>query len=192
MKYAEVAVNSPIARHRSFCYSIPSQLNVNIGQAVWVPFGSKVLQGIVVELSNSPSVEETKEIKSLISSRPLLSSVQVALALWISKYYLASLFDSLALMLPPGFEQRLVTFLQLTPHSVDSAQLDLEQRQVLGIFGNRDKVDLRELRRRFGKRPEPPWRRHLPRAPRPTLRPTPRPLPRNREGSGNPDPRVHP
>jgi primosomal protein N' (replication factor Y) len=113
MKYAEVAVNSPVARRHSFCYSIPAHLTVSVGQAVWVPFGSKVLQGIVVKLSPVPSVEVTKEIISLISSRPLLSPAQVGLALWLSEYYLAPLFDAVALMLPPGFERRMVTLLQL-------------------------------------------------------------------------------
>jgi len=113
MKYAEVAVNSPIAQRRSFCYSIPSHLEVDIGQAIWVPFGSRVLQGVVVKLSDYPSVEVTKEISSPVTSFALLSSAQVELALWLSERYLSPLFDAVALMLPPGFEQRLVTFLQL-------------------------------------------------------------------------------
>ena len=71
MKYAEVAVNSPIAQRRSFCYSIPPQLIIDVGQAVWVPFGSKILQGIVVKLSDYPSFESTKEISGLLTSFPL-------------------------------------------------------------------------------------------------------------------------
>ena len=84
MKYAEVAVNSPIARRRTFSYSIPPHLTVFVGQAVWVPFGSRVLQGIVVQLSPLPSVEATKEIADIISPRPLLSPEQVELAFWLS------------------------------------------------------------------------------------------------------------
>src|SRR4030042_1805990 len=120
MNYAEVAGNSPIAQRRSFCYSIPPALKIDIGQAVWVPCGSKTLQGIVVKLSDYPSFEATKEINGIITSLPLLSSVQIEIALWLSKHYLASLFDSVALMLPPGFERRLVTFLHLLPVPVDT------------------------------------------------------------------------
>ena len=123
MKYAEVAVNSPIAQRRSFCYSVPPQLTVDVGQAVWVPFGSKLLQGIVVKLSDNPSVEITKEISSVITSSSLLSPVQVELAVWLSRYYLSPLFDAVALMLPPGFERRLITFLQFLPNSEDLSQL---------------------------------------------------------------------
>jgi primosomal protein N' (replication factor Y) len=151
MNYAEVAVNSPIAQRRSFCYSIPPELNIDIGQAVWVPFGSKTLQGVVVKLSEYPSFEATKEINSIITSFPLLSSVQIEIALWLSKRYLAPLFDSVALMLPPGFERRLVTFLQLLSGPVDS-ELSPEQEQFIQVLKNRDEVSLREVERKLGKK----------------------------------------
>jgi primosomal protein N' (replication factor Y) len=151
MNYAEVAVNSPIAQRRSFCYSIPPELNIGIGQAVWVPFGSKTLQGIVVGLSDYPSFEATKEIESIITSFPLLSSVQIEVALWLSKHYLAPLFDSVDLMLPPGFERRLVTFLQLLSAPVDS-QLSQEQEQFIQLLKSRGKVSLKEVEHRLGKK----------------------------------------
>ena len=151
MKYAAVAVNSPIAQRRSFCYSIPPQLSVDIGQAVWVPFGSKVLQGIVVELSDYPSVEDTRALDGLIASAPLLSEDQVKLASWLSEHYLSPLFDAVSLMLPPGFERRLVTFLRLLPSSADLSQLSLEQRQVMQFLKNRGDVNFKELERKWGR-----------------------------------------
>jgi primosomal protein N' (replication factor Y) len=151
MNYAEVAVNSPIAQRRSFCYSIPPELKIDIGQAVWVPFGSKTLQGIVVKLSDYPSFEVTKEIASIITSFPLLSSVQIEIALWLSKHYLAPLFDSVALMLPPGFERRLVTFLQLMSVPIDS-QLNPEQEQFVQLLKGGGKVSLKEVERKIGKK----------------------------------------
>jgi len=151
MNYAEVAVNSPIAHRRSFCYSIPPELKIDVGQAVWVPFGSKTLQGIVVKLSDYPSFEVTKKIDSIITSFPLLTSVQIEIALWLSKHYLAPLFDSVALMLPPGFERRLVTFLQLMSVPIDS-QLSSEQEQFVQLLKDGDKVSLKEVERRLGKK----------------------------------------
>jgi primosomal protein N' (replication factor Y) len=152
MKYAEVAVNSPIAQRRSFSYSIPSQLQVGVGQAVWVPFGSQVLQGIVVKLSNYPSVETTKELSGLITSSPLLYPAQIELALWLSDYYLSPLFDAIALMLPPGFERRLATFLQLLPSSADLPQFSAEQEQLIHLLEGKDRLNFREIQRRLGKR----------------------------------------
>ena len=80
MGYAEVSVNSPVAQRQTFSYAVPSGLAVKVGQAVWVPFGERMLQGIVLELSDYPSVTETREIVGIIDPRPLLSSSQVRLA----------------------------------------------------------------------------------------------------------------
>jgi primosomal protein N' (replication factor Y) len=152
MKYAEVAVNSPIAQRRSFCYSIPPELKVDTGQAVWVPFGSKILQGIVVKLSDYPSFEVTKEISGLITSFPLLSAAHLKLAFWLNKHYLSPLFDAVALMLPPGFERRLVTILQLLPQDVDLSQMRPEQIEFIRFLEDKSVVDIRELERKFGKK----------------------------------------
>ena len=76
MKYAEVSVNSPAAQRRTFSYSIPTGLNVSAGQAVWVPFGEKTLQGIVLELSPYPAVEETRDILDVIEPAPRFSTVE--------------------------------------------------------------------------------------------------------------------
>ena len=150
MNYAEVAVNSPGSRS-TFCYSVPPGLNISAGQAVWVPFGSKVIQGIVLLLSDEPSVEETKEIAGIVTDFPLLSPIQIKLAQWISEYYFASLFDALALMLPPGFERRAITCFQLTDSQVD-LPLTPEQRQILHLIRRKGKISLAELEAEIGKR----------------------------------------
>lgn len=152
MKYAEVAVNSPIAGRRSFCYSVPPQLAVEVGQAVWVPFGTKVLQGIVVRINDYPSFETTKEISAPITSSSLLLCSHVDAALWLSEYYLSSLFDAVALMLPPGFERRLVTYLQLLVDHVDLSRLGEEQKRVVFLLQGKGRVRLEELERKLGKR----------------------------------------
>ncbi len=128
MRYAEVSVNSPVAQRRTFSYAIPEGLNVSVGQAVLVPFGEKVLQGIVMEITPLPAVEDTREILDVIESVPILSPNQVALALWISNYYLAPLFNAVALMLPPSFERKALTFIQASS-DVDTSSLTDEQKK---------------------------------------------------------------
>lgn len=152
MKYAEVAVNSPVARQRSFCYSIPANLAVSIGHAVWVPFGTKVLQGIVIGINDIPSYADTKNIISLISSDPLISQFHVELALWLSQYYLAPLFDCIALMLPPGFERKLITYLEASPQSIPVDQLSQEQLQIMNLFHHKVRITPGDISRIFGKR----------------------------------------
>jgi len=152
MGYAEVCVNSPVAQRRTFSYAIPSGLSIDVGQAVWVPFGDKLLQGIVLELTRYPAVEETREIAGVIEPRPLISLSHVLLARWVSEHYLSSLFDGVALMLPPGFERRVVTFICSTPHEHDISSLTREQRHVLELVWRRGKVGLRELEKKYGAR----------------------------------------
>ncbi len=112
MSYAEVCVNSPLARRRTFSYSIPSRFSLAIGQAVWVPFGNQILQGIVLELTSVPAVAETREITGIIDSVPLLTQIQVNLARWLSHAYCSGLFEAVSLMLPPGFWRRVITSLK--------------------------------------------------------------------------------
>jgi primosomal protein N' (replication factor Y) len=150
MNYAEVAVNSPGSRS-TFCYAIPPALNISVGQAVWVSFGSRVIQGIVLRLSDEPSVKETKEIAGIVADFPLLSPIQIQLAQWISEHYFSPPFDALALMLPPGFDRRAITCFQLTDSQVD-LPLTSEQRQVLHIIGGEKKISLPELEKAIGKR----------------------------------------
>lgn len=149
MSYAEVAVNSPGSRS-SFCYAIPSKLNIDVGQAVWVPFGARVIQGIVVGLSEQPSVQATKEILEPATDYPLLSPMQIELAQWVSEHYLCPLFDAIALMLPPGFQRQTITYLRLVGCQDSLPSLTPEQRQALHLIEKTGKASLKELERKFG------------------------------------------
>ncbi len=155
MNYAGVAVNSPVSRS-TFCYAIPPGLNISVGQAVWVPFGSRIVQGIVLQLSDEPAIEETKEIAGTITDFPQLSATQMDLAQWIGKYYFAPLFEALSLMLPPGFERRAITCFWLTAPGLIGGKADLaltsEERQVLRIISGKMKTSLPELEKAIGKR----------------------------------------
>jgi primosomal protein N' (replication factor Y) len=150
MNYAEVAVDSPGSRS-TFSYAIPPELSVSVGQAVWVPFGSRIAQGIVLRLSDKPAVEETKEIAGCITDSPPLSSIQIKLAEWISQRYFAPPFDALYLMLPPGFERRATVLFKATDSRVD-LPLTPGQRQVLDTVSGKTKTSLAELEKALGRR----------------------------------------
>jgi len=152
MRYAEVSVNSPVAQRRAFSYTIPSGLTVSAGQAVRVPFGDRILQGIVLELSSYPAVTETREIIDFIEPEPVLSLPHVSLARWISERYLSPLFDAVALMLPPGFERKAVTFIEAAQKEPDVSSLTGEQKQALELVLGQGRVALREMERALGKK----------------------------------------
>jgi primosomal protein N' (replication factor Y) len=153
MHYAEVVVNSPGAQRRTFCYAVPFNMSVEVGHAVEVPFGPKVAQGIVVELSEIPSVEDTREMKGFIDPQPIISPTHIKLARWISDHYLSPISDAVALMTPPGFERRVITYLTAAP-DIDYdmlASLTSEQKKVLDIIGSA-KIDSKEIDKSLGKR----------------------------------------
>ena len=154
MRYAEVSVNSPVAQRRTFSYAIPPGLSLAVGQAVWVPFGDKILQGIVLELSPYPAVEDTREIIGVIEPHPLLSPAQVSLARWISEHYLSPLFNAVAPMLPPGFERKAVTLVSVTPGADlnEISTLPPGQRQAFELVQKQGKTPLKELERKLGRK----------------------------------------
>jgi len=152
LKYAEVSVNAPAAQRQTFSYSIPSELTVNVGQAVYVPFGQKTVQGLVIELTDIPAFEPTRDIIGIIDSQPLLTPKQVLLAKWLSEYYLSPLFDSLALMLPPGFERRVITTIFPTSVEYDTSELNENQKKFLAAFKQKGSLKLKEAETAFGKK----------------------------------------
>lgn len=151
MSYAEVAVNSPAARRRSYSYKVPRGLDLAAGHAVWVPFGSRVMQGVVVEVNAVPQVDETKEICSVVGDGPVLRPLQVALGRWISEHYLAPLFDSLSLMLPPGFERRPVAVFETVTDAVIPSELGPDHVRVLELAGSQGPLTLKDIARELGK-----------------------------------------
>jgi len=112
MAYAEVAVNAGAPIRQTFTYLIPEGMPLGVGQAVYVPFGSRRLQGVVLEMTETPAFPDARDVEAVIAPEPLLSSERAALARWLSDHYLAPLFDCVSLMLPPGFKRRPLTVLQ--------------------------------------------------------------------------------
>jgi len=152
MRYAEVAVNSPGAHRTTFSYAIPDGLSLVPGQAVWIPFGPITTQGIVISLSDTPSVASVREITSVIGDRPLLSPVQLALAGWISSHYLCPFFEALALMLPPGFEQRLTVVLAPCDRAPGETRLSPEQENAFAMIRRKGRITAKEMERTLGQK----------------------------------------
>jgi len=152
MRYAEVSVNSPVAQRRTFSYGVPPGLDIKAGHAVLVPFGSRILQGIVLELTDYPAVEETREIIDVIDLCPLVSAEHILLARWISDYYLSPLFDAVALMLPPGFERKALTYITLTGQEYNPDDLSQPQRNILQLMDRHGRASLRQVEKALGKK----------------------------------------
>ena len=151
MKYAEVAVDAPIGSLKTFSYSIPEHFSIEPGQLVWVPFGRRVAQGIVTTLEATPQVEVTMDILQPVEPAPLIDPTRLALAQWISRYYLCSLFDALSLFLPPEFKAQVRS--QLTPAPFSEEDLGTvrpRSREALQSLAGKSQMSEGEFSRLLG------------------------------------------
>jgi len=150
--FAEVSVNSPVYHNRTFSYSIPDGMDICPGQAVWVPFGNKTLQGIVTSIEKLPAVEETRDIGAVIEPPLILSTQQLELAQWISDYYLSPLFDALSTMLPPGFERRTIAYIYPAKDFEKSqpSNLTAEQTKIIDLLRQKNRLSIKDLEKSFG------------------------------------------
>lgn len=108
-RFAEVAVNAAQPARTPFTYSVPDGIVCSPGQAVFVPFGQRILQGIVLEISEQTTLEAVRPIAAVADPEPILDKAHIELARWMSAEYLAPLWDCVACCLPSGYGQKAVT-----------------------------------------------------------------------------------
>lgn len=166
-EFAEVAVNQALHRVRRseqavpevfapsaqgvFHYRVPPHLAgvVRVGQMVWVPFGPHRVQGVILGFSDTSPVEDVRELDGIVESEPALSPAHIALARWISDYYVSPLADAVRLMLPPGMSQRLETIVRLKASPPWPDDLSAGQKALLDYLARRSPRRWTLLRRRF-------------------------------------------
>ena len=151
MAYAEVAVHAPIGYSRTLSYSVPQQFAVEPGQMVWAPLGNRPVQGMVFQLAELPQVEATRDLIAPLEPSPLVSSAGLDLARWLSSYYLCSLFDAVALLLPPGFQNRVRSYVAAVSGQRDLAATSARDRVALDHLAGRALIRESELVKLLGK-----------------------------------------
>ena len=164
MSYVEVAVDAPIGYDRTLSYGVPPRLELEPGQMVWVPLGARPVQGTVFQLTDRPQVDVVKDVIAPVEPSPLVTPMGLDLARWISRYYMSSLFDSVSLMLPPGFETRVRSYIHIAPgNSLSHAaeELDGADKAAFDYLASRGEVSEQELVKALGKGGERQLRRLL-------------------------------
>jgi primosomal protein N' (replication factor Y) len=105
--FARLAVNVPTITSL-FDYSVPAELapHIQAGCLVTVPFGNQTVQAIIVQLLDSPSVENPKPILDLLDPAPVLTPPLLDLAIRLAESTLNPLASIVSLMLPTGLSQQ--------------------------------------------------------------------------------------
>jgi len=145
MPYAEVAVDAPAGRS-TYTYDVPEGLAVRRGQLVWVPFGTRVVRGVVLDIVAESEQPATRPVASA-SQHVVLSPSQLELASFISSRYLSTLFQALSLFLPPGTERRSKVVYEAVTTVTDSVEgltaLEAELLQRVSTRGTMAATSLR-------------------------------------------------
>ena len=152
MRYAEVAVDAPIGQDKTLSYGIPPTLVLEPGQMVWVPLGARPVQGIVFQIVDQPQVEVTRDVLAPVEPSPLITAPGLDLARWISLYYMSSMFQSVAPMLPPGFGSRVRSYLRVAPEAGPAAAgLTGKKHEIVEYVAGKGETRERDLPEVLGK-----------------------------------------
>ena len=155
-------MDAPIGYDRTLSYSLPPQLDLEPGQLVWVPLGTRPVHGVVFELADQPQVDATKDVMASIEPSPLVTSQGLRLARWISRYYMSSLFHAVALFLPAGSESKVRSYLGASPRQDKPLPvLTSQDRLALEHLANPKEVEEKALTKLLGKEGETQVRRLL-------------------------------
>ncbi len=153
MPFAEVTVYSGRPDRGTFSYAIPPHLAIRVGDGVYVPFGRQVLQGVVLQLTETPAVSETREIRARLDGDRLLTPAQATLARWVADAYLAPISKCVALFLPPGFQRKPRRWLRVTEAGrAANASLSGDARVLVDAVRAKRELAVDALPKRLGKR----------------------------------------
>lgn len=113
---ANIIVDVPSRQtDRPFDYKVPKSLQpwIELGSRVGVPFGPRVLQGVVVGIASDSNYEHSKlkSIKELLDPEPPLLPDLIELSQWISDKYCCSRIAALQVMLPAALKGKEVKYI---------------------------------------------------------------------------------
>ena len=108
MRHAEVALSLGSQRGAgSLTYRVPDEMPIRPGDLVLVPLQTRLLPGVVVSVVGETPSFPTRPVEDRVAEDAFVGPLQLTLARWIAAHYRASLYDCLALFLPPGLAARL-------------------------------------------------------------------------------------
>lgn len=149
---AKVIVDVPSRQtDRPFDYEVPAAMEdwIEVGSRVGVPFGGRVLQGIVTQLAETADIDpkRLKPVSELLDSVPPFLPDMIELAKWMSEKYCCSWTTALQAMIPAalkGKAERLISILD-----EEAAEEDLSAEMLEWLRSKGELVKLETLLQRF-------------------------------------------
>jgi len=152
---ARLAINIP-AISGIFDYEVPPELvsQIQAGCLVVAPFGNQTVQGIVIELTDSASIQNPKAIIDLLDPAPVLTPPQIALAIRLADSTLNPLAAIVGLMIPTGLSQQADVLYQTVdgrPQTIQDGPSSTVHRRLLKLLQERGPLRGRQIDSHFAK-----------------------------------------
>ena len=149
--FARLAVNVPTITNL-YDYSIPSELapQVQAGSLVTAPFGNQIVQGVILELLDSPSMQNLKPILDLLDPAPVLTPPQLALAILLADSTLNPPASIVNIMLPTGLSQQADITYELRNPNYEDKSFAIATR-LLNLLRERGALRGRQIDSHFAK-----------------------------------------
>ena len=153
---ADVAL--PLPMRNTFAYAIPDRLAARVrpGCRVVVPFGSRLVTGVVVGLDPADAPADLKAVRALVDPEPLVDEWLLDLTHWIAERTLCSWGEALRAALPghtaPRHE-RVLTLGASAPTDLFGASDGSLADRIVAAVGESGEVPLRALSRALERKP---------------------------------------
>lgn len=147
-------VTLEIALRKEFDYAIPTELagRIEVGSRVKVPFGPRVVSGVVTSLVEESTHTNLRAILDVVGQQSQVTPKVLALARWIAGYYCCPVEIALKSVLPEavrrdkeGWKKQL--FVRVVPTVGDPPKLTRRQEEIWSIIEEFREMPLQELMR---------------------------------------------
>lgn len=150
-----VNVLLPLGVEGTFTYAVPKEwtMQVEVGKRAIVQFGKKkIYTAIITSVHKKSPNYETKFILSVLDDKPIVTSNQLLLWEWISRYYLCTLGEVMKAALPSGLklESQSVVFPGIMFDEYEP--VSAEEEQIKNILIEKKSVVLAEIQSLINKK----------------------------------------
>jgi len=146
--FANVVIPSPL-KH-PLTYTVPPAIRqqVCVGARVLIPLGNRKVIGIVFELLGTTSLTKCREILTILDDQPVLDSHLLQLSQWMSQYYVSTIGEVLAAVLPPSLRTESKRTVRSRAGSFSITD-PMEAKVLEVIQGSKGKIGVKALTGKF-------------------------------------------
>ncbi|MGH7766034.1 MAG: replication restart helicase PriA [Candidatus Binatia bacterium] len=146
--FAQVIVPSPLKE--PLTYEVPSHLrgSLKIGMRVIVPVGKRSVTGVVVGFSPEAHLKQVKEVTEILDEQPVFDDTLLRMAKWLAQYYLSSIGEVVATILPSGLRRESHRTIKVMREELPPTGA-LQHKILAALRARKGTVTVKGLARRF-------------------------------------------